>query len=133
MSNFQMEPKTCHIPCAKENYFIAQKPKRLLATYVLVIPPSTQTTFHVKHQWVPMGYHKKNVKKAKLHALLEHYPRLVSFFFLRNFTKFQPEKYDFDHLYKGFSMKKKGPNLPDFNKNRMFVYLSRLAMWILFF
>jgi hypothetical protein len=29
------------------------------------------------------------------------------------FTKFQPEKYDFD-LYKGFFMKKNGPNLPDF-------------------
>ncbi len=26
---------------------------------------------------------------------------------------FQPEKYDFD-LYKGFFMKKDGPNLPDF-------------------
>jgi hypothetical protein len=35
MSNLQMEPKTCHIPCTKENYFIAQNPKRL-ATYVLV-------------------------------------------------------------------------------------------------
>jgi hypothetical protein len=30
-----------------------------------------------------------------------------------NFTKFHPEKYDFN-LYKGFSMKKKAPNLPNF-------------------
>jgi len=32
-----------------------------------------------------------------------------------NFVKFWPENYDFD-LYKGFSMKKNGPNSPDFKK-----------------
>jgi hypothetical protein len=37
------------------------------------------------------------------------------FFWGRNFAKFLLDKHDFD-LYKGFSMKNNGPNLPDFEK-----------------
>jgi len=47
-------------------------------------------------------------------------PKIQSslFFFLPNFTKFQPEKYGFN-LYKEFSMKQIGSNSPDL-KNQSF-------------
>jgi hypothetical protein len=60
------------------------------------------------------GEQRKGQLRSCETAELTHFDKQCFFFSCQNFDL---KKYDFD-LYKGFSMKKIGPNSPDFEKKR---------------